>query len=129
MNDLSSLRPILFSWERLRILFNIILAIEGLFLSVGLIDFFGGLLHWLLWVLVYAFVANACFSMGPLVELYSIVLRESGFGHARILVFGFLLAIGIAATFLLAASVQIGASADALIEWQLGLHESMDLFP
>ena len=73
-------------WEALRALYNLVLLIEGLYLSSGLIGTFG------VWAYVFRTVmvgvtANTFFSLGPLSETY-LSLVGIRMGRGRYVLFG-----------------------------------------
>jgi hypothetical protein len=94
MTEGETIRSTILSWERLRLSFNLVLLAEGLFLSFDLIAQFGGFLPWAFWILVFGLTANAWFSFGPLIEIYSLTFRKSGFGNGRYWLFALLLLAG-----------------------------------
>ena len=91
MTGEASVRSAILSWERLRVAFNIVLLVEGLFLSINLIDYFGGIVPWAFWIVVFSLTANAWFSFGVLAEIYWITFRKTGFGAGRYWLFGLFL--------------------------------------
>ena len=86
-----ALREIVLSWEKLRLLYNAILAVPGLLVLNAMTGEFGITLAEA--VLSAAFVAvgaNLCFLLGPVAELYLRGLFRQGqpLGRGRWLIFG-----------------------------------------
>jgi hypothetical protein len=86
----------------LRALYNLILLIEGIYLSSGLIGVFG-VWDYIAKALMFAITANAFFSLGPLSEIY-LSLVGIRIGRVRYVLFGvgllfsFLVVLAIAST-------------------------------
>jgi hypothetical protein len=70
-------RVVVVAWERLRIVYNLVLLVAGL--GVGSIwGIVVGSTEFLLGAAVVGIGANGCFFAGPLVELYLMAIRRSG---------------------------------------------------
>jgi hypothetical protein len=85
------MREIVIGWERLRLLYNAILAVPGLLVLSAMMGEYG--MPALTAVLSAVFVAvgaNLCFLLGPLAELYlrGIFRRGQPLGRGRWLLFG-----------------------------------------
>lgn len=86
-----ALREIVLAWERLRLLYNAILAVPGiLVLNVMAGEYGMPLLTAILSAVFVAVGANMCFLLGPLVELYlrGIFRQGQPLGRGRWLLFG-----------------------------------------
>lgn len=86
-----ALREIVIGWERLRLLYNALLAIPGILVLVTMMSDFGmGVVDAVLSALFVAVGANLCFLLGPLVELYvrGIFRKGQPIGRGRWLIFG-----------------------------------------
>jgi hypothetical protein len=86
-----ALREIVFGWERLRLLYNAILAIPGILVLNAMAGEYGmPLLIAILSAVFVAVGANLCFLLGPLVELYlrGIFRQGQPLGRGRWLLFG-----------------------------------------
>ncbi|MCW1912764.1 hypothetical protein OJ996_04220 [Luteolibacter sp. GHJ8] len=86
-----AMREIVVGWERLRLLYNAILAVPGLLVLSAMTGEYG--MPALTAVLSAVFVAvgaNLCFLLGPLAELYlrGIFRRGQPLGRGRWLLFG-----------------------------------------
>jgi hypothetical protein len=78
-----SAREVFLAWERLRLAYNVALAV--IVLAVAGSDWSDGNFPWFL---VYAaFAANACFCLGPVAEGYLVLLFRADRQVARWLVF------------------------------------------
>lgn len=86
-----ALREIVLAWEKLRLLYNGILAIPGLLVVNSMIGQFGiTLVEAILSAAFVAVAANLCFLLGPVAELYLRGLFRQGqpLGRGRWLIFG-----------------------------------------
>lgn len=87
----SVLREVVVAWEKLRLLYNGLLALPGVLVLFLMIDRHG--MPWIAALVSAVFVAvgaNACFLLGPLAELYlrGLLLGGRGLGRGRWLIFG-----------------------------------------
>lgn len=87
----SALREVVVAWEKLRLLYNGLLALPGALVLFALTDRQG--MPWIAALVSAAFVAvaaNACFLLGPLAEVYlrGLLLGGRGLGRGRWLIFG-----------------------------------------
>lgn len=86
-----ALREIVLAWERLRLLYNALLAVPGLLVLNAMIGDFGmPLFSAILSGIFVAVSANLCFLLGPVAELYLRGLFRKGqpLGRGRWLIFG-----------------------------------------
>lgn len=86
-----ALREIVLGWERLRLLYNTILAVPGILVLSAMAGDYGMPLSTALISAVFVAVcANLCFLLGPLTELYLRGLFRQGqpLGRGRWLLFG-----------------------------------------
>jgi hypothetical protein len=86
-----ALREIVLSWEKLRLLYNGLLAVPGILVLNAMIGRFGvGLVEAALSAVFVAVCANLCFLLGPVAELYLRGLFRQGqpLGRGRWLLFG-----------------------------------------
>jgi len=86
-----ALREIVIAWERLRILYNALLAIPGFLILIVNMDRYGmGLVSAAISAVFVAVCANFCFLLGPATELYLRGLFRQGqsLGRGRWLIFG-----------------------------------------
>jgi hypothetical protein len=86
-----ALREIVLAWEKLRLWYNIILAVPGLAVIAGGVGKQG--MPFFLALVMAAMVAvgaNFCFLLGPVAELYLRGLFRNGqpLGRGRLLIFG-----------------------------------------
>lgn len=109
MADTKSIRSTIISWERLRLAFNIVLLIEGLLLSYDLIYVFESVFSWAFWIFVFGATMNAWFSIGPLLEIYSMVFKKRNFGQGRYWLFALFLAVGMIVVLGLAVGTALSA--------------------
>ena len=65
-----TIKATIVSWEKLRIVYNLVLLGEGLLISWDLYVDFGGIVPYAFWTAVYGATANAFFSLGVLAEIY-----------------------------------------------------------
>lgn len=86
-----ALREIVIGWERLRLLYNALLALPGILVLITLMSDFGlTVVDAVLSGIFVAVAANLCFLVGPLLELYVRGLFRKGepLGRGRWLIFG-----------------------------------------
>lgn len=86
-----ALREIVIGWERLRLLYNALLALPGILVMVTMMSDFGmGVIEAILGASFVAVGANLCFLLGPLLELYlrGIFRKGEPLGRGRWLIFG-----------------------------------------
>jgi hypothetical protein len=86
-----ALREIVLSWEKLRLLYNALLAVPGLLVLNAMTGEFGiTLIEAVLSAVFVAVGANLCFLLGPVAELYLRGLFRQGqpLGRGRWLIFG-----------------------------------------
>ncbi len=86
-----ALREIVIGWERLRLLYNALLAVPGILVLVTMMhDFDMGVVDAVLAAIFVAAGANLCFLLGPLLELYvrGIFRKGQPIGRGRWLIFG-----------------------------------------
>ena len=74
-------------WERLRIAYNVIIGVFGLWLSWDIRDEMGGIPPYLFGAFLYGLVANTFFSLGPLAELYVKILTPASPDKLRLPLF------------------------------------------
>ena len=72
-----AVRSAILGWEKLRLMFNFLLLLLGLILSWDLQSHFGGGHVYAFWVAVYGLTANAFYCLGPLIEIYLLILAPS----------------------------------------------------
>jgi len=75
------------SWEKLRLIYNVVLLLEGLFVSWCVWSIFESSLQYVWAVVVFGLTANAFYCMGPLVEVYASVIYGRRLGRYRYLLF------------------------------------------
>ena len=86
-----ALRELVLAWEKLRLLYNALLALPGFLILFTLVTVEEvGVVQALVAGLVVAVAANACFLLGPAAELYLRGLFRKGepLGRGRWLIFG-----------------------------------------
>lgn len=81
-----TLRHTILMWEGLRILFNVVLLAEGALFSLSLIDTLGPA-EYFASVIAYGVIANFCYCIGPLAELYAALLLRLDLGRFRLYLF------------------------------------------
>jgi hypothetical protein len=92
----SDIKAAMIGWERLRLVYNGVLLIVGLWSSWDLRADFGSVSSYAFFAAAYAIAANAFYSLGPLAEIYYCCL-VGPMARFRIVVFvaGLLLSIAI----------------------------------
>lgn len=70
----TDLKVTILEWEKLRIAYNVIIGVFGLWLSWGIRDEMGGIAPYAFSAFLYGLTANIAFSLGPLSELYLKIL-------------------------------------------------------
>ena len=93
------LRAILIYWEKRRAVFNAVLLVWGGLWSLPLIDYFG----WpasLFYIFVVGLVENLFYCLGPLCEVYAVVLLNRSIGKDRSVLFGLGIAFSVIVVFL-----------------------------
>ena len=86
-----ALREIVLGWEKLRLLYNGLLAVPGILVLNSMIGQFGmGLVEAILSGVFVAVCANLCYLLGPVAELYlrGLFRRGESLGRGRWLIFG-----------------------------------------
>lgn len=111
-------KKVIIAWEKLRIVFNLVILTVGLATSWTLHAGFGGWMPYVFWAVVYGITVNAFYSLGPLLEIYAVCFspRENeiiGFG-SRIPLFVFGLIVSILVTGWLAFSVHVSFAAEGI---------------
>jgi len=81
-DDKRTLRKALIQWEKLRILYNVILFVVGLTASKSV--FFSQFES----ILFFAIFANCCYTIGPVLESYAIAFLGHPLGVGRFVLFG-----------------------------------------
>jgi hypothetical protein len=97
----SDIKAAMIGWEKLRIVYNAVLLVAGLWCTWDLHADFGGVSPYSFWAAAYAIAANAFFCLGPLAEIYYTCLAGP-IARFRIVVFTGGLFIGLAVTIALA---------------------------
>jgi hypothetical protein len=82
-------RKAIHRWESLRTVYTILLVLEAIACPVHVREYIAGKLIGEYWGIIFVFVvaANACFSLGPVAELYLIAFLRKGFGGVRYVLF------------------------------------------
>lgn len=83
----SELKSAIWEWEKLRVAYNLIVGVFGLWLSWDLREPMGGWLPYSVGILLYGATANIAFSLGPLAELYIRILTPRSTDKWRLPVF------------------------------------------
>ena len=76
-------KGIILAWEKLRVVYNVVLLVDYLVCSLPLWGAF-----WFQSFAFFAVVANAFYCFGPLLETYACVVLGRRIGRARYLLFG-----------------------------------------
>lgn len=104
---LNPVREVIFGWEKLRILFNVLQLALGLLLSWGLPEAFGGIHVYAFWVMIYGITVNVFYCLGPLAEIYLVTLAPARLPFTRMFAFVAGTAFALAVTSFLAIKMQI----------------------
>ncbi len=83
----SEVKALIVSWEKLRIVFNLLIGGYGLFLSWWIHDEMGGWMIYAFFAFLYGVAANVFFSIGPLAEIYLKIFTTASPEKFRIPVF------------------------------------------
>jgi hypothetical protein len=104
----TDIKSAMIGWEKLRIVYNGVLLIVGLWCSWELRADFGGASSYAFWATAYGIMANVFYSLGPLAEIYYTCLAGP-IVRFRLVVFagGLLISTGITCAFAVVARVSI----------------------
>jgi uncharacterized membrane protein YczE len=81
------LKVTILEWEKLRIAYNVIIGVFGLWLSWGIRDEMGGIPSYAFGAILYGITANIGFSLGPFTELYAKILTATSLEKLRLPLF------------------------------------------